>query len=160
MTGEGFYYLGRSYRLRLIAPAPPDPTLPALRLHQGRFLLQETARARARAHFIAWYTEHGCPWLARRVALFAERISVAPRSLALRPLGYRWGSCTADGRLNFHWRTILLPPRIIEYVVVHELVHLRAGRHDQEFWTCLARALPDFDARKRWLAAHGASYDL
>ncbi len=160
VNGEGFSYLGRSYRLRLIKPSTPELPIPALRLHQGRFLLQERARTHAREHFIAWYTEHGRPWLCRRVALFADRIGVAPRAIALRPLGYRWGSCTADGQLNFHWRTILLPPRIVEYIVAHELVHLCEGRHDKDFWKRLERAMPDFDVRKQWLAEYGVRYDL
>ena len=160
VNGEGFPYLGRNYRLRLVdAPAPGAPE-PPLRLHQGRFLLQQRERARAREHFIAWYAEHGHPWLRRRVALFADRIGVTPQGIEIRPLGYRWGSCTAGGRLNFHWRSVLLPPRIIEYIVAHELVHLCEGRHNAAFWKRLERAMPDCAAREQWLAEHGARYDL
>ena len=70
-------------------------------------------------------------------------------------LGFHWGSCSRSGRLNFHWRTILLPPRIIEYGVAHELVHLRELRHNLEFWRRLERVIPDFAARKQWLAENG-----
>lgn len=80
-----------------------------------------------------------------------------PAELRVRDLGFRWGSC-GDGTLNFHWATILLPPRIVEYVVVHELVHLVEKNHTPEFWQRVERAMPDFEDRKRWLAAQGAEF--
>jgi predicted metal-dependent hydrolase len=67
-----------------------------------------------------------------------------------------WGSCGKGGRLYFHWRSILLPPRIADYVVVHELVHLREPHHSPGFWRAVERVLPDFAHRKQWLAEHGA----
>lgn len=59
---------------------------------------------------------------------------------------------------NFHWAALLLLPSIVEYVVVHELVHLREPHHTPEFWRRVERAMPDFESRKRWLAAHCAEY--
>ena len=59
------------------------------------------------------------------------------------------------GTLNFHWRTVCLPPRIIEYVIVHELVHLLEPHHGEVFWKRVERILPDFDGRKRWLGENG-----
>ena len=73
----------------------------------------------------------------------------------VRELGYRWGACGQDGTLNFHWRTVLLPPRIVEYIVAHELVHLHEAHHGAEFWRRLERAMPDDAARKKWLAENG-----
>jgi predicted metal-dependent hydrolase len=59
--------------------------------------------------------------------------------------------------LNFNWETILLPPSIVEYVVVHELVHLQERNHTPALWRRIERAMPDYARRKAWLAAHGAS---
>lgn len=80
-----------------------------------------------------------------------------PSGIYVQDLGYRWGSCGKGGRLNFHWRTILLPAPIIEYVVVHELVHLHEPHHTPAFWSLVERVLPDFEARKRWLAERGGA---
>jgi hypothetical protein len=92
-----------------------------------------------------------------RVERQAGRLEVEPGGVEVRELGYRWGSCGKGGRLYFHWRSILLPPRIVEYVVVHELVHLREPHHTPAFWRAVERVLPDYAARKQWLAEHGAS---
>jgi len=81
-----------------------------------------------------------------------------PIGLEIRDLGFRWGSCGKSGSLNFHWATILLPPSIVEYVVVHELVHLIEPNHTPEFWTRLERVMPDYESRKKWLAENGAGY--
>lgn len=74
----------------------------------------------------------------------------------MRELGFRWGSCGAGGKLYFHWRTMLLPPPLIEYVVVHELVHLLEPHHTPEFWTRVERAMPDFERRRRLLFEEGS----
>ncbi|MEG3842320.1 SprT family zinc-dependent metalloprotease [Microcoleus sp. herbarium14] len=154
VNGEGFYYLGRSYRLLLIRSL----TSASLRLHQGRFMLRYDQQSDAQKHFINWYIEHAQPWLQHRVNLFANRIGVSPNTIQVRDLGFRWGSCSINGNLNFHWRTIRLPPRIIEYIVAHELVHLHEPHHDAQFWKRLECAMPDFASRKQWLAENGSRF--
>ena len=77
----------------------------------------------------------------------------------MRDLGYRWGSCGKGGRLHFHWKTILLPATIAEYVVVHEMMHLHEPHHTPQFWLRLERAMPDFERRKTWLAEHGTQVE-
>ena len=83
-----------------------------------------------------------------------------PSGIKVRDLKSRWGSCGKNGNLNFHWRIILLPTRIIEYIVVHELIHLIEPHHTSEFWRRMERVLPDFAQRKKWLADNGVKADL
>ena len=154
VTGEGFSYLGRTYRLKLIDPS--GAAEPPLRLQHGRFLLLRTERHRGQEHFVRWYAHHGRPWLQHRVERLAARIGVTPPTVQVRELGYRWGSC---GRgVNVHWRSILLPPRYIDYILAHELVHLCEPRHNKRFWAALARVMPDFAERKQWLAENGGRF--
>jgi hypothetical protein len=82
---------------------------------------------------------------------------VEPGPLKVQELGYRWGSC-GSASLNFHWRALQLPTRAIDYVVVHELVHIVEPRHDQVFWSRVERAMPDYESRKAWLAEHGGEF--
>jgi predicted metal-dependent hydrolase len=153
VPGETFHYLGRSHRLRLVDSADGR----ALQLQHGWFELRRDERGRGDKHFFDWYVEHGEPWLARRVGLHAPRIGVEPGPVRIQDLGFRWGSC-GSAALNFHWRTLQLPPRIIDYVIVHELVHILEPRHDRAFWQRVERAMPDYVARKEWLAEHGHEF--
>lgn len=155
IDGEGFYYLGDSYRLLLVdSHAIKDRTSP-LRLQDDWFMLCRDERLRAEQHFVAWYTDQARNWLRTRVKRFADRVGVQPQGIDVRRLGFRWGSCSPKGRINFHWRTILLPPEMIDYIIVHELVHLREPRHSAEFWRRVERVIPDYIKRKHWLYENG-----
>jgi predicted metal-dependent hydrolase len=153
VSGEGFTYLGRSYRLLLVE----DQEAP-LRMVNGRFLLQADRAPQGRETFIGWYSERARPWLGKRISGWAPRVGVVHRGIEIRDLGYRWGSCGRAGTLNFHWATILLPPSVIDYVIVHELVHLIEPNHTPLFWQQVGRVLPDYEQRKTWLAEQGGAY--
>jgi predicted metal-dependent hydrolase len=72
----------------------------------------------------------------------------------------RWGSCSAKGSLNFSWRLIMAPLEIIDYVIIHELVHLRYHNHSRAFWKGVADILPDYRARKAWLTQNSHRFTL
>jgi predicted metal-dependent hydrolase len=95
-----------------------------------------------------------------QIAALVNRVGASPRSVQVRELGYRWGSCGHKGDLYFHWRVGMLPRTMIEYVVVHELVHLIEPHHTNAFWDRVERILSDWCDRKQWLAQNGATYDL
>jgi predicted metal-dependent hydrolase len=153
VTGEGFPYLGRSYRLQLVA----NLDVP-VKLETGRFKMRRDEVARGRVTMVRWYTAHAQPWLTARVARYAGRARVAPGVVAVQNLGFRWGSCGKGGRLYFHWQSILLPPSIVDYIVVHELVHLREPHHTPDFWRAVERAMPDWEPRRRSLAERGRGF--
>ena len=89
---------------------------------------------------------------ARREAL---RIGVAYSRIAIRDTRSRWGSCSSTGTLSFTWRLALAPRDILDYVVVHELCHLRHHDHSPSFWSLLAFVRPSYRDEERWLADHG-----
>ena len=70
----------------------------------------------------------------------------------------RWGSCSGEGNLNFHWKLILMPPEILDYVVVHELAHRKQMNHSPLFWAEVEKVLPDYKARRAWLKENGRDY--
>lgn len=154
VSGEGFYYLGRSYRLKLA------DDVDRLSLRNGRFVLPRAAAAKGREIFVAWYTAHAVERLAGVVERLAPQVGVKPKRIVVRDLVCRWASCGKDGTLFFHWRVVLLPMRAVEYVVLHELAHLKEPLHTAEFWRMLARAMPDWEERKNWLAQNGSRFDL
>lgn len=148
--GEGFLYLGRSHRLKVVE----EQNVP-LKLAGGRFCIRRDAVSAAREHFIRWYSARAKAWLTGRVADCQVQMEVRPTGVKVQDLGYRWGSCGKGDWLYFHWKAILLPTRIAEYVVVHEMAHLHEPHHTPAFWLRVERAMPDFAQRKTWLAEHG-----
>ena len=154
VDGEGFLYLGRSYRLKLIDCA--DISTPVT-LKQGRFYLsrQRVEAGDGKKAFIHWYSTRGQQWLSSKAGEYYRRMEIEPAGVKVLDLGFRWGSCGKGGWLNFHWKTMLLPAKMAEYIVVHELAHLHEPHHTPEFWQRVERVMPDFLERKQWIAEHG-----
>ncbi len=155
VTGEGFDYLGRHYRLQLT----DDPPGSGVKLERGRLriphALAETGDGAAA--MIGWYRQRGLAWLPRRIARWATRMGLHPGGPDVRDLGYRWGSLGRGDRLNIHWATMQLPVSLVDYVIVHELAHIGQPHHTPTFWATVARALPDHDQRRARLATTGTT---
>lgn len=160
VSGESFLYLGSTYRLALV-----DTQDEALKLKDGRFQLLRTVvqnggRDAAQQAFERFYKAKGLPRIQQRVAYFAARVGVVAGAVQVKDLGYRWASCTPDGSLNFHWKCLMAPLTVIDYVVVHELCHLRQRDHSDAFWNEVDKVLPDYRERKEWLRLRGAQLSL
>ncbi|MFE7837368.1 M48 family metallopeptidase [Streptomyces sp. NPDC057474] len=151
VTGEGFHYLGRSYRLKIM-----DETPVPVGLVRGRLLLRRDCLDHAQDELITWYRRRGNVWLPARAEPWAQRMRAPFQNIAVRRLGYRWGSCNREGGVNIHWAAMQLPPRLIDYVLVHELAHLHKRDHSPEFWSLVGRALPDYRERREQLDQFGA----
>ncbi|MHA1862632.1 MAG: M48 family metallopeptidase [Candidatus Thorarchaeota archaeon] len=157
VSGEGFSYVGRSYRLKIVEN---NSDAPKLRFYGSRFELRKDMTSFGRELFIEWYKERLLPTLEKHLALIAPRIPVSYGSVQIRDLGYNWGTCGRNNDLYFHWRVAMLPYRLIEYIVTHELVHLIEKKHNQEFWENVETILPDYGNRVRWLVKNGVLYNL
>ena len=104
-----------------------------------------------------------CHWLKREARQDAERWilrhgprhGLVPRALKIKEQKQLWGSCSTRGAVNLNWRLILAPEAVFEYVVVHELCHLRVRNHQKEFWHLVGHVLPDYEPQRRWLRANG-----
>ena len=155
VTGEGFDYLGRHYRLQLT----DDPPGTSVKLERGRLRMPRPAAEAGGGPdaMIGWYRQRALAWLPRRIAPWALRMAQHPGSLDVRDLGYRWGSLGKNDRLNIHWAAMQLPVSLLDYVIVHELAHIGEPRHTPAFWAAVERALPDYEHRKTRLATTGAT---
>ena len=154
VSGEAFSYLGRRFSLKVV----PNQRLP-LHFDGTRFILRRDARP-AEAHFRRWYLETGTEWLHQRVDRLSQHTTRKPKKIEVRDLGFRWGSCGKGGVVYFNWKVIQLPVRLVDYVIMHELVHLVEGHHGPEFWKALSRAMPDWQKRKEALAKNAKDYLL
>ena len=127
-----------------------------MQLRAGRLVLPRPQLSRGAEPIIAWYRARGAAWLEPRIAAAAERLRVAPGALDVADLGHKWGSATSGGRIRIHWAVMQLPPVIIDYIILHELAHLREPHHGPAFWQQVARVLPDYEERKTELAQIGS----
>ena len=153
-NGEGFLFLGKSYRLKL----DTNLTKP-LSISQGYFLLDENYASQARDIFIKFYKEQGKKYLPDRVEYFKNKIGVEPKKIVVRELKNRWASISKTA-LNFHWRIMLAPISIIDYVIVHELAHFIKKNHSLEFWEIVESVMPNYIEKKNWLRLNGAYLDI
>lgn len=94
--------------------------------------------------------------LSASVLRYAQRLGERPKRITVRDTKSRWGSCTAGGELNFSWRLILAPPIVLDYLVAHEMAHLREMNHSARFWTLVHSLCPHVDEAETWLKRHGS----
>lgn len=155
VNGEGFPYLGSTYRLQII-----DDATQALSLRNGIFLLKRSELSSARDRFIDFYKSKARSRLPRYVDQYAKQMGLEPTGVRVQELKNRWASCSTDGMLNFHWRCMMAPLSALNYIVVHELAHLKHPNHTPEFWYEVEKVLPDYPKAKGWLRLHGAGLEL
>ena len=123
------------------------------RLDEGRSVraadtidhVQPESRARAR---------HELP---SRLLELAAELGLAVSKVSVRNQRWRWGSCSPNGHVCLNWRLVNMPPSVRDYVMIHELMHLRRMDHSKKFWTLVAQACPDYEAARRWLRENGGS---
>lgn len=150
--------LGRSLVLELDSQSAADPEPDseglAAALAGGRLrlaLARDASAERVRALAQAWLMRAAQQVFLERLEHFAPRLGVRYRSLKLSSAATRWGSASANGSLRLNWRLVHLELELIDYVVVHELSHLREMNHGPEFWRVVASVMPDYEPRRQRL---------
>jgi predicted metal-dependent hydrolase len=147
VSGECITYLGQNYRLKIVK----DQDTP-LYFDRDWFFLRIKDRRQAAHLFQKWYQMNGYHWLTERMPLWEPKAGISSKKIIVGNLGFRWGSCSKKGNLYFNWRLFRLPVHLVDYVIVHELIHLRERNHTPEFWSILGRILPDWRERKEELS--------
>ncbi|MBI2333471.1 MAG: M48 family metallopeptidase [Chloroflexi bacterium] len=153
-NGETFLFLGSEYELSIV-----NPQRPALKLGNG-FTLGSTAQKRGEGMFIRWYKEQALQVFTERVDHYAALYGFSPKQVKVNSAKTRWGSCSANGTINFTWRLVMAPLDVIDYVVLHELAHLRVKNHSPRFWKLVESLCPDFKRHRKWLKENGEKLNL
>jgi predicted metal-dependent hydrolase len=122
------------------------PGVPRLTLHLG--LPQEAAPEQIRDAVQSWLQRQARRVFEERAAIYAERLRVRVTRLALSAAATRWGSASADGSIRLNWRLVHFALPVIDYVVTHELAHLREMNHSPAFWDVVRGAMPDYEAAR------------
>lgn len=165
VTGETYYYLGRTYRLKV--QSLRDMTKPSVHLTQGRFCVRlnghYTVLGRKRVvrkTLGKWYKKRASCILRRRLGAYAKTLNVACPDLILANQSRRWGSCNHKGVIRLNWHIVMAPMSLVDYVVAHELCHIVHHNHSYRFWNLLARLMPDYGERRVRLRKEGLRYSL
>lgn len=101
------------------------------------------------------YRQAAKEYIPKRVAYYAQLLDVTYATISIRDQKTRWGSCSSKGNLSFSWRLILAPPKVLDYVVVHELCHRREMNHSPRFWALVESIIPDYKTHRKWLKENG-----
>jgi predicted metal-dependent hydrolase len=159
-SGESFLYLGRNYRLAFDDCQSTPLVFKESRFYINRLLIQHNGESAVKDAFIEFYLQKGRERIQKRVAYFAPKVGVQAGKISVKELGFRWAYCSSNGNIVFHWKCMMAPPKIIDYIIVHELCHLHKRDHSVAFWNEVDKVLPDYIERKEWLRINGVALDL
>jgi len=153
-AGETFVFLGAEYPLSIV-----QKQTQMLTFRHG-FWLAEKALPQAEAVFEAWYRAQARQVISERASHFAQLHGFNYNAIRISGAKTRWGSCSSKGNLSFTWRLVMAPLDVIDYVVLHELAHLREPNHSPKFWKLVAAMMPNYTVYRRWLKQNGARLSL
>lgn len=166
LSGEKLPYLGRRYRLKVNQKENIKKV--KVKLYRGKFYIyypatitNESERREAiKEELIKWYRKHADIKLKERVNKYKKQIGEEPNLVRVKKQKKRWGSCSSKGNLNFNLKIIMAPMSIVDYIVIHELAHLKYSNHSKEFWGLVETIIPDYEERQEWLRINGRRLTL
>ena len=151
VAGEKFLYHGEEYPLEMGAQGSKA----GLVLSHGTFILTPGSSDGTRAIFVDWYRNTALRELAERMRHYSSRTGLIPKRITITDARTRYGSCSAANRLSFSWRIIMAPYSVMDYVILHELAHIKVKNHSPRFWDFLETICPGWKEERRWLREHG-----
>ncbi|WP_225340442.1 M48 family metallopeptidase [Lysinibacillus capsici] len=160
LAGEKLPYLGRQYRLKI--EKGKSILYPSFIFQHGVFIAklpEDTAEEDHRKILLPlyehWVKVKGEAFVRNRITRFTVKLQQEPSAIKIKDQQQRWGSCTANGQVLINWRILLAPVSIVDYVLAHELAHLKYMDHSKEFWITLGMLIGDYEERKEWLRVNG-----
>ena len=155
--GAGLPFLGKTITLKLESPIgalmfDADTSM----LHLG--LPPSTTEQQIKDRVQGWLQTQARRLFGERLEVYAERLGVRHSAYALSSAATRWGSCTADGKIRLNWRLVHFPLSLIDYVVAHELAHLKEMNHSPRFWDTVESIFPEFREAREQLRSHPPEY--
>lgn len=148
-TGERLFYLGIPYPLEIVSE--PFENAGVVFLNESFYLNARDDKDLKRHYFIAWYKKKAHAFIHQRLDDFSRMLKLRYASMRITSAQNRWGSCSADDRLAFSFRLIMAPPDVIDYVIVHELMHIKEKNHSLRFWQQVEVVIPEYKVHRHWL---------
>jgi len=160
VNGESFIYLGRNYSLQIVIEQQVEKAY--AKLYRGKFYVYSNSKneAEIKTALESWYKEKALIKIKERVNYYQPYLENKPNSIKVKKQKKRWGSCTKDNILLFNWKCIMAPSPVLDYIVVHEMCHLKYMDHSKDFWLLVKQVFPQYMKYKNWLKNNGVKYDL
>lgn len=165
VSGEQILFLGRKYRLKLRSNEEGFRMLPVLSGRRMSIFIDnqnnpEDRKQRIKNTIANWFADKAEKIVGQRVKRYANLLGVKPTGIKIREQKKQWGSCSKSGILRFNWRIAMAPISIIDYIVVHELTHLKVQNHSADFWRLVSLVVSDYQNRRKWLRENSAAFRL
>ena len=164
VSGEKLLFMGQNYPLKVLEH---KSGLTNVNLTEGLFLVAinvdiplDKRREEILGKLKQWYIRRAKELITERLELFSDKIGVKVNTVRFKNQKTRWGSCSQKGNLNFNWKLIMAPMCIVDYVVVHELCHIKQMNHAQEFWRLVENQIYDYKEMRKWLKENGRQLNL
>jgi hypothetical protein len=159
VSGEKFLYLGKEYTLEIVEKDLSKSEVLILEdtmaVYISKGLYAESRKQAIKEALIKWYRQRFAEIVKERIERYSLQLKVAPCKVVIKDQKTRWGSCSKKGNINLNWRLIMAPIDIIDYVVVHELCHLKVMNHSKDFWNLVESILPNYHESRKWLKVNG-----
>ena len=149
VSGENFTYLGRNYRLKVMWGNDHG-----VKLKGGYLEVGVSKEKDIRDSLVQWYETRALIRLTDKTKRYCKIMGVSPNLISVRDYKSRWGSCSSKGAITYNWKIIMAPHYIVDYVVVHELCHLKHLNHSPTYWRSVKTEIPDYDSCRQWLRVH------
>lgn len=158
VSGAQILYKGEPHTLTIVSGG----SKPAVLLKPGEVFVELPAGNTAADSSLiteqivkAWLVDQAGKLFVERTNHWAALIGVRPVRITLRDQKTRWGSCSSLGNINYNWRIIMAPPRVADYLIIHELCHMLVPNHSAKFWEQVIRFAPDYQECRKWLTDYG-----
>jgi len=154
-NGDPIPYLGKTYCLKVQVGDYPHVELVGEDILVSVVEQHLTNSLHIQLVLERWFLDEAAILLAERLDFYAPIVGVRPTGMQVKAYKARWGSCKMDGQIQFNWRLIHGPVDVLDYVVVHELCHILQHNHSAAYWSEVARVMPDYEVRRKWLSQNG-----
>ena len=158
INDEKFLYLGKYYKLKILKNKKYCVNI------EGNFLQvnvkNELNILKVKKLLKEWFREKSFIYFKKETYNYAKINNLKINSVKVREYKARWGSCSNKGDISFNWRLIMAPPKIIEYVIIHELMHLKEHNHSPKYWNYVKSLYPNINEAKEWLMYNGQTLNI
>ncbi|MDQ2087472.1 SprT family zinc-dependent metalloprotease [Herbivorax sp. ANBcel31] len=159
-NGERISYLGKEYFLEIVEVI--EDSKPKVVINDGNMVIYINERCivkdksrEIRNIIKMWLVERFRDIAIERIEKYKSIIRVSPKKITIREQKTRWGSCSSKGSINLNWKLVMAPMEVLDYVIVHELCHMREMNHSKNYWKIVSSIMPDYTEHRKWLKENG-----